>query len=224
MVTITTTDVLGQNHGLKVLVYGRAGMGKTRLCGTAPAPLIISAESGMLTLKDQKHPVIEIKTLSDLVDAYNWLKTNPDARHIKTVCLDSISEICEVCLTAAKKSTKDGRKAYGDYADQMIPAIKDFRDLSGFNVVVTAKQGKSVDAFSGMTMFGPTAPGQQLPTQLPYLFDMVWNANTGVDTDGKPYYYLRTRPDMQYEAKDRSGKLDEIEYPDLTYLFDKISS
>jgi hypothetical protein len=27
---------------------------------------------------------------------------------------------------------------------------------------------------------------------------------------------------MQYEAKSRSGVLDEIEYPDLTYIFNKI--
>jgi len=219
---IETTDVLGQSHGIKVLVYGRSGMGKTTLCGTAPAPLIISAEAGLLSLRHKRIPVIQIKQLSDLEDAYRWLTTNPDAKHVQTVCIDSISEIAEVCLNAAKRATKDGRKAYGDYVDNMLPAIKAFRDLSGKHVVVTAKQGANKDEFTGMTSFGPNAPGQQLPKDLPYLFDEVWNANVGVNADGTRYHYIRTQADLQYEAKDRSGVLDEIEYPDLTNMFGKI--
>lgn len=38
----STTDKEASGHGVKILVYGRAGMGKTRLCGTAPSPVILS--------------------------------------------------------------------------------------------------------------------------------------------------------------------------------------
>lgn len=219
---IQTTDVLGQGHGVKCIVYGRAGMGKTTLCGTAPKPLILSAEAGLMPLRKLRLPVIEIKTLKDLEDAYAWITTSPDAKHIETVCLDSLSEIAEVCLHAAKKATKDGRKAYGDYVDQMSPAIRGFRDLPGKNVVFTAKQGTTKDEFTGMTSFGPSVPGNMLGPNLPYFFDLVVNANVGVDTEGKRYHYLRTQPDLQYDAKDRSGNLDEIEYPDLTHIFNKM--
>lgn len=221
---IKTTDVLGAQHGIKCLVYGRAGMGKTTLCGTAPAPIIISAEAGLLSLRHKRLPVIEINTLKDLEDAYRWVTTSADAKHIQTVCIDSISEIAEVCLAAAKKATKDGRKAYGDYVDQMAPAIRGFRDLAGKNVVMTAKQTTSKDEFTGMTSFGPSVPGNMLGPNLPYFFDLVLNANVGVSNTGERYHYLRTAPDLQYEAKDRSGALDEIEYPDLTHLFAKIKA
>jgi hypothetical protein len=221
---IQTTDVLGKAHGIKCIVYGRAGMGKTTLCGTAPKPLIISAEAGLLSLRHKRLPVIEIKSLKDLEDAYKWVTTSPEAAHIETVCIDSISEIAEVCLAAAKKATKDGRKAYGDYVDNMAPAIRGFRDLAGKNVVMTAKQSTSKDEFTGMTSFGPSVPGNMLGPNLPYFFDLVLNANVGVDGSGKRYHYLRTQPDVQYEAKDRSGALDEIEYPDLTNLFAKINA
>ena len=38
------------SSGVKVLVYGQAGSGKTTLIRTAPAPLILSAEAGLLSL------------------------------------------------------------------------------------------------------------------------------------------------------------------------------
>lgn len=218
---IETTDTVAHSHGIKVLVYGRAGMGKTTLCGTAPRPLIVSAESGLLVLRHKKLPVIQIQTLKDVEEAYTWITTHPDAKYIDTICIDSLSEIAEVCLLNAKKATKDGRKAYGDYIDNMIPFIKGFRDLPGKHLVVTCKQGSLTDEFTGMTYFGPDAPGKQLPKELPYLFDEVFNANIGVDAEGKKFHYLRCQPDLQYEAKDRSGMLEEIEYPDLTAIFNK---
>lgn len=219
---IDTTDKIGQSHGIKCLIYGRASMGKTTLCGTAPKPLILSAESGLLVLRAKKIPVIKISSLKDLADAYTWLTTNPQAKYIETVCLDSLSDIAETCLAAAKKSTRDGRKAYSDYVDNMLPAIKDFRDLPGKHVVMTCKQGSMTDEFTGITSYGPDAPGKQLPKDLPYLFDEVLCANKGVNAEGVGFHYLRCRADQQYEAKDRSGRLDEIEYPDLTNLFRKI--
>ena len=46
---------------INCLVYGEAGIGKTTLCATAPSPLIISAEAGLLSLKKHDIPVYEIK-------------------------------------------------------------------------------------------------------------------------------------------------------------------
>ena len=37
--------------GVKCVVYGPAGGGKTRLLATAPSPIILSAEKGLLSLK-----------------------------------------------------------------------------------------------------------------------------------------------------------------------------
>jgi len=40
--------------------------------------------------------------------------------------------------------------------------------------------------------------------------------------DGRKVRYLRTDQDTQYVAKDRSGRLDEIEEPNLTKIITKI--
>ena len=39
-------------NGVKMMVYGASGVGKTRLTTTCPNPIIISAEKGLLSLAD----------------------------------------------------------------------------------------------------------------------------------------------------------------------------
>jgi hypothetical protein len=218
----TTTRDASRLHGVKVLVHGRAGSGKTRLCATAPAPLILSAEAGLLSLQDENIPVITITTIAELDEAYQFCAYSEHAKQFQTICLDSISEIAEVCLTNEKKLSKDPRKAYGEMQDKMIDRVRWFRDLPGKHVYFSAKQGSVKDEMTGVTLYGPSAPGQKVGPALPYLFDEVFSLETAKSQDGKTYNYLRTGRDLQFEAKDRSGRLDPFEPPNLTTIFEKI--
>lgn len=221
-IKLTTTDRFSFEHGVKVLIYGRAGAGKTRLCETAPEPLIISAEAGLLSLRHASIPVIEIKSMQDLTEAYTFVATSEEAKQFQTICLDSISEIGEVCLAHNKAQFRDPRQAYGELIDQMQKMIRAFRDLPGKHVYFSAKQELNKDEVTGVTMCGPSMPGSKLGPQLPYFFDEVFHLGVGKNQEGEEYRYLRTQPDIQYEAKDRSGVLDAIEYPDLRSIFNKI--
>lgn len=229
----SNTKKEAETHGVKMLVFGRAGVGKTRLCGTAPRPLIISAEAGLLTLRDAvtdygKGPepirVLVVKTRKDVDDALDWCRTDAAKHNIATLCLDSVSEIAEKVLADERSKTKDPRQAYGELAEQTIKLVKDFRDLPGFNVLITAKEAAVEDAITGATRAQPSSPGKQVGPQLPYLFDEVFHAATDKDGQGKTYHYLRTRASFSADAKDRSNKLDEIEYPDITNIINKIMS
>jgi hypothetical protein len=166
--------------------------------------------------------VIIVEDIQDVHQALKWCRENALAQGLQTVCLDSISEITEVCLTDNKKKTKDPRAAYGDMATQIIELVKDFRDLPGLNVVVTATEATVVDAITNTPRACPTAPGQTVGPALPYLFDLVFHAATDKDAQGKTYHYLRTRSSFSADAKDRSGVLDEIEYPDFNNVIHKI--
>jgi hypothetical protein len=221
-VVYSSTDKESVNHGIKMLVYGGAGAGKTSFCGTAPSPLIISAEAGLLSLRAKSIPVAIVEHIADVWEVHNWLATNGIANGIQTICLDSISEIVEKCLTAHRKKTKDPRQAYGEMATESIELVKAFRDLAGFHVIVTAKQTVGKDPVTGVEKAGPTAPGQQVGPALPYLFDEVLHAYTDKTPQGETYHALRTHAAFNAEAKDRSGVLDEIEYPDASNIINKI--
>ncbi|UFJ83596.1 ATPase [Stenotrophomonas phage vB_SM_ytsc_ply2008005c] len=218
----TTTNQAAQLHGVKALVYGPSGAGKTTLCATAPSPIIISAEAGLLSLRKFQIPVIEIKTVEDLTEAHRWCSQSAEAKQFATVCIDSISEIGEVVLANAKRQVKDPRQAYGELIEKMMTTIKAFRDLQGKHVYMAAKMEPVKDEMTGIVRYMASMPGSKLGPQLPYLFDEVFRLGINKTPQGEQYRFLQTQPDLQYDAKDRSGALDAIEPPDLNHVITKI--
>jgi phage nucleotide-binding protein len=208
-------------NGVKILVYGQAGAGKTTLIKTLPAPVILSAEAGLLSLADCDIPVIEIRDMADLGDAYMWLTTSEEAGQFKTVCLDSISEIAEVVLVNEKKVAKDPRQAYGSMSDQMASLVRSFRDLPGRNVYMSAKVEKTQDEM-GRILYSPSMPGNKTGQALPYFFDEVFALRVERDPEGNPHRGLLCHPDGLWTAKDRSSRLNVWEGPDLGACISKI--
>lgn len=204
---------------VKILVHGPAGSGKTRLCGTTGGkPLIISAEAGLLSLKGQDLDVWEIKSIDDLREVYGFLlKDNT----YNWICIDSISEIAEVCLAEEKKINKDPRKAYGEMQDTITELVRAFRDLPK-NIYMSAKQERVKDEMTGIIMYGPSAPGQKISASLPYFFDEVFALHNYKNESGETIAAMQTKRDSQYEAKDRSGALDMAEPADLSVVYNKI--
>lgn len=220
----TTTKEAARLNGVKILVYSKAGYGKTTLCKTAPRPLIISNEAGLLPLGKLNIPVIEIKTLPELYEAYTWITSSKEANNFDTLCFDSLTEMAEVMLSVEKTSVRDIRQAYGELIDKMTLLIKLFRDLKEKNIYFSAKEIATKDEFTGKITYGPSMPGKKLGSSLPYLFDEVFNLAINTTPEGVQYRYLLTTPTYQYEAKDRSGCLASMEKPDLTHIINKIRS
>lgn len=218
----TTTDRAATLHGVKMLIYGTAGAGKTSLCATTPRPVVFSAESGLLPLRNLQLPVAEIKTVEELSEAYNWALNSQEAANFDTICIDSISEIAEVVLANAKKQVKDPRQAYGELIEKMTATIRSFRDLPNKHVCMMAKAEPVKDEMSGITRYAPSMPGAKLGPHLPYYFDEVFWLGVNQDQQGQEFRYLQTALDLQHEAKDRSGVLDKVEYPDINNVIAKI--
>lgn len=208
-------------NGVKMLVYGQAGAGKTSLIPTLPNPVVLSAEGGLLSISGSDVPFIEIKSMSDLKEAYQWLTSSDEAKLFQSVSLDSISEIAEVCLTDEKRVAKDPRQAYGAMQDEMANIIRAFRDLPGKHVYFSSKLEKSQDEM-GRILYSPSMPGNKTGQALPYFFDLVLALRVEKDADGKTQRALMCDSDGLWAAKDRSGKLDAWEAPDLGEIIKKI--
>jgi phage nucleotide-binding protein len=206
--------------GVKLLVYGAAGAGKTSLITTLPKPIVLSAEAGLLSIQDADLPFIEINTLDDLRQAYVYITSEAGAEY-ESVALDSISEIAEVVLNAEKKIAKDPRQAYGAMQEQVSDLIRAFRDLPNKHVYMSAKLEKSQDEM-GRMLYAPSMPGNKVGQSLPYFFDEVLALRVEKDADGNTQRALMCDTDGLWAAKDRSGKLASWEAPDLGAIIEKI--
>jgi len=221
-INVKTTGSLSAN-GVKVLVYGQAGAGKTSLVKTLPSPIVLSAEGGLLSIQDADLPYIEISSMDNLKEAYQWLTESSDAKSFQSVALDSISEIAEVVLNYEKKVNKDPRAAYGAMQEQMADIIRAFRDLPGRHVYMSAKLEKTQDEM-GRVLYSPSMPGNKTGQALPYFFDEVLALRVEKDTEGNTQRALMCDSDGLWLAKDRSGKLATWEAPDLAGIIAKIGA
>ncbi len=220
----STADI--QFHGVKCIIFGGPGVGKTRSIATAPKPIIISAEEGLLSLMEVDVPFIEVKSLDDLNEAYNFLKKDAGQTY-KTIGLDSLSEIAEVLIAQELPNHKDGRQAYAALAQAMIPMLKKFRDLKGVNTVFSCKKIDIKDEETGTVTTELMLPGNVLSNQVPYIVDELFY----MDVDRKGIPFLQVKPTRKVFAKDRSGALDPNgvfakdanSVPDMTAIFKAIA-
>lgn len=220
-ISLKRTGTLASS-GVKLLVYGQAGAGKTTLIKTLPKPIVLSAEAGLLSIQDADIPYIEVNSIETIREAYTWLQSD-EGKQFETIALDSISEIAEVILNSEKKSAKDPRQAYGAMQEHMADLIRAFRDIPDRNVYMSAKLEKSQDE-TGRILYSPSMPGNKTGQQLPYFFDEVLALRVERDADGNSQRALMCDSDGLWTAKDRSGKLGQWEAPDLGEIIAKIGA
>lgn len=219
---LTSTKEQAVTHGVKMLVHGPAGAGKTRLCATTgnlDKTIILSAEAGLLSLRQHDIDVVLINGLEDMRNALIGLKDTD----YEWVCIDSLSEVAERVLAEEMAASKDPRKAYGEMANIMGKLIRAFRDLKGRHVIMTCKTERI--QHDGRLLWAPMLPGRQLGNSVSYWFDEVFALCSSPKDDGSGVVrYLQTVNDGYHEAKDRSGALAPNEPANLAHIVAKIQT
>ena len=222
---IASPSDLVQMQRAKILVFGASGAGKTTLCAAAPGKtLIISMEAGLLSIKDKDNvTAIEVKEASEIEEIAQLLESGK--LDYDTVCLDSVTEMSEILLASEKARSKDPRRAYGEVIEVMTRTMRRFRDLK-IHVIFVAKEDKIRDEQTGVFHHQPMMVGAKLPVQIPYFFDEVLALRTFTEEneEGKKIInrWLQTTIGDNYTAKDRSGKLETFEEPNLTHVINKL--
>ena len=212
------------DHFTKVLIYGASGVGKTTLASTAPSPLFLSAESGLLSIAHKSPEFDEIKSTDDLKRVYHALKTgHGDYRKYQTIVIDSISEINEIVKeeilgNANKGNNKDSlsQRDWGDVLRKIIKILREFRDLP-YNVVFIAGESYEKDEDSLFKIL-PGLNGKAAK-EIAHFLDIV--AYLEIDKSGKRN--VITKPNNRVLSKDRSNAIKEDTTADLSTWFNIIS-
>lgn len=229
---IQNTKTISQDK-LKILIYGEAGVGKTTLAGTIEEPtLIISAESGLLSLASKDIDVIDISTddegkiipkekrIARLAQAYSYLLTDECKNKYKWIFIDSLSEISQNLMEKLNDEYRDRKDAlvmYGENSKQLKGIVKLFRDIPFYNIVFTAlaspEKNEDNKRIMEISLVGNFAK------QISAYFDEVFYME--IYKDGNRV--LVTAKNETIQAKDRSGKLSNYESANLKIIKEKIS-
>jgi hypothetical protein len=103
----------------------------------------------------------------------------------------------------------------------MTTLIKGFRDLKSYSVVFTCLPTVEKDE-ANRRFVGPAVAGTSLKERLTSYFDIVLYMTSQKTDEGAEYRCFITQPIDRYPAKDRSGRLNTIEKPDLSHIKNKI--
>jgi phage nucleotide-binding protein len=207
---------------VKLLVYGKSGVGKTSFLGTGDngSTLIVSAEKGLLSLAEKNIDVIEVDCFETARQAYAFVMSD-QAQKYKTICIDSLTELSDMLVSTLEKQPeykdpKNTLKLWGEYNKRMTSFIKAFRGVPK-NVVFTALEEEVNDG--GTLIRKPFIKGSATQKLLESYFDELFYLYVDAATNQRQ---LLTQPTTYISAKDRSGKLLDTEEPDLASIISKI--
>jgi hypothetical protein len=257
MKIISADERLAERRGVKALIVGPAGVGKTSLLRTLdPArTLFIDIEAGDLSVQDVPVDTIRIddwpaaRDLACRIGGPN-LSFPPTACYSEAhhqaiggaldnlerydnIFVDSLTAVSRLSFRWAEQQpeafsertgNKDTRGAYGLHAREMINWLQQLQHARGKNVISAAILEKVVDDFNVATwqvqMEGQRT-GRELPGIVDEIISMQWiDFGDGVSVRA----LICTSPNQwSFPAKDRAGRLEQIEEPHLGKLIEKLT-
>jgi len=148
-----------------------------------------------------------------------------------TYFVDSITVLSRLCLTWAKAQPQafsdrtgkpDTRGAYGLLGTEMIAALTHLQHARDKNVIFVAILDERLDDFN-RRVFVPQIEGSKTALELPGIVDEVVTLAELKTDEGELYraFVCQTLNPWGYPAKDRSGRLDLVEEPNLLKLIRK---
>jgi hypothetical protein len=147
-----------------------------------------------------------------------------------TVFIDSITAASRLSFAWCEQQSevrgrKDTRAAYGLHARNMLAWLNQFQQARSRNVIFVGILEKIADAF-GVVTWQPQIEGAKTGRELPGIVDQVVTMNWIDLGDHKPTRaFICTQPNSWgFPAKDRSGRLDQVEEPNLGKLLTKLST
>ena len=167
---------------------------------------------------------------------YNEVVKTPELARLATytrLFIDSVTSAARLCFTWAEqqpeatsdRGRKDLRGIYGLHARSMIGWLNQLQHAREKTVVFVAVLEKNTDEFNVST-WQPQIEGSKTGRELPAIVDEIITM-TWIDFgDRKPVRaFVCTNPNAWgYPAKDRSGRLEQIEPPNLGALLEKLSA
>lgn len=255
---VTAEERLAEKRGVKALILGPAGVGKTSLLRTvdSSSTLFIDLEAGDLAVSDVQLSIVKPRTWQECRDIA-VLTAGPDPsvprdtlyseQHYEavygdvgdafaaydTLFVDSITVAARLCFKwceqqpecKSRNGDTDTRSVYGLHGREMLKWLSHLQHARSKNVIFVCLLDQKEDDF-GRATFSAQIEGQKASRELPGIVDELITMAIIRPAEGEPYRAFVTNPDNEwgYPAKDRSGRLNGLEEPDLGKLITKLTA
>jgi hypothetical protein len=166
---------------------------------------------------------------------FNEAIKNPELAQLtgyQILFVDSLTAAARLCFTWAEqqpevftdRGRKDLRAIYGLHARSMLGWLNQLQHARGRTVVFVGVLEKHVDDLN-IASWQPQIEGGKTGRELPAIVDEIITMQWVDFGDHKPVRaFVCTNPNpWGYPAKDRSGKLEQLEPPNLGALIEKLT-
>jgi hypothetical protein len=206
-------------YGVKAIVFGPSGAGKTPIVNTAPRPLLLACEPGLLSMRNSNVPTFQATTTKLIDEFFEWLFNSSESKNFDTVAIDSTSQMAITYLEAANKTNKHGLAAYGEMADNVMKHLNRMYFMPQKHAYLIAKQ--EIVSIAGNNYRRPAYEGKYLNKEVPGLYDEILHLDIQNVPGMGQVKAFRCQPAFDVLARDRTGMLNEFEPPDFGALVRK---
>ena len=203
-------------NDLTILLWGQNKIGKSSWCSHAEGALFLATEAGLNNLDVYQAP---ITTWDDLLAA---CKEIAEGKHpYKTIIIDTIDNAYRMCaehicqkFKIEHESDLGYGKGYALINNEFYRVLNKLALLPYGLFLISHAQEKEIETRTGkLTRIVPTLPDKARKIVLG-MVDIILFCDLEVTTgaDGKPVQrrVIRTKPHVNYEAGDRTGRLPEM--------------
>lgn len=259
MITIIkASERMAERGGIKAVILGPSGIGKTSLLKTLPekTTLFFDLEAGDLAVEGWGGDAIrprtweDCRTLACLIGGpnpalrdeqsysqahFNHVNRDGQAEAFAgydTIFIDSITVAGRLCFQwsqgqpeamSEKTGKPDTRGAYGLHGREMLGWLAQMQHARRANIVLVGILDTKEDDY-GRTVYQAQIEGSKVGRELPGIVDQVITMAELKTDEGELYraFVCTSLNAFGYPAKDRSGRLAQVERPHLGELFAKI--
>lgn len=195
------------------LIYGAPKVGKSTFCSGLDSPLFLDTESGLNSLDVYK---INIDSWETFKEAYKELKAQKGKLPFKTLVIDTIDNLWQMCSDYICKQNKitheselEWGKGYAMIKREFNVALAAYRQL-GLGMIYTshAEMREIATRVGKYSKAEPTMAKRCADAILPSV-DFILYVESQDQGDGTEKRVIHTKPSKYWNAGDRLGVLPE---------------